>query len=505
MSDQSQFLDAVNPLLDSDLPPVSINVTQSFGITNQLSLTGPNAVLIQVTGPQVELTQADISGVYPAPGSTNSPDDYLPHIALNRRTLPWERKGPNNQKPWLALLLVKDSELTAGSGITRTRRSIVRSGPALVSATVQAVQSRDPIGFANIVASMPATTQVNLVFLRNSILTAIQPQPADLQFLTNVKRTNSGNGDVDCSIIISNRLPNASGATPELHTAFLVSLEHRTDFYDATRKTNPNGEIGLIVLHSWSFTPSKGGDFEEVIRAIHIRPNGGVLRFGNLPESPAAGQSVPLSGGFDGLLDEHGLFLDPLPHTQAGLVNFRGPLRPFPPAPRSPGFAIRSAPEEFEDAPPGTALDYSTAVAFELGRLLALASQDVLEDLRAVHGIIKVIDPQVAINKLPVALQKPDWVVNPAWNDTPWSIPQSNDKNAALNPVLKDGSQFVGLTPGDVSGVNQQFQQIGAQVQNSLGAMQIANISQVTQLNIATVTTADLDKAFGNVAIKAQG
>jgi hypothetical protein len=503
MSDQSQFLDSVTPLIFSDQGPVTFQVTQTFG-NNQINLTGPTSISIQVTGPQVALTEADISGVYPAPGSTDSPDDFLPHIALNRRTLPWERSGPKGQKPWLALLLVKDSELNAGAATSLTRHRIVRPGPSVVSATAQAVQSRDAIGYANIVATMPATTQVNLLFLRNSVLTAIQPQLAELQYLTNVKRTNSGSGDVDCSIVISNRLPDSSGVTPELHTAFLVSLENRTDFYDVTRTSNPNGEIGLIVLHSWNFTPSKGGDFEEVIRAIHIRPNGGVMRFGNLPQAPAAGQPVPLSGGFDGLLDEHGLFINPLPHTQAGLVNFRGPLRPFPPAPRSPGFAIRSAPEEFEDAPPGTALDYSSAAAFELGRLLALASQDILEGLRQVHGIIKVVDPEVAINKLPVALQKPEWVVNPAWNDQPWSIPQSNAADSLLSPVLKDGTQFVGLTPGDVSGVNQQLQQIGAQVQASLGAMQIANIAQVAQLNIATITTADLDRTFGNVAVKAQ-
>ena len=329
MSDQSQFLDAVTPLVDSDQAAFSISVTQTFGDMNLLSLTGPNAVKIQVSGPQTSLTEADISGVYPAPGSTNSPDEFLPHIALNRRTLPWERKGPNNTKPWLALLLVKDSELKpASAGISLTRHRLIRSGPSVVSATVQAVQPRDSMGFNNIVAKMPATTQVDLLFLRNSVLTAIQPQPCELQFLTNVKRTNSGNGDVDCSIVISNRLPDSSGDSPELHTAFLVSLENRTDFYDPSRKNNSNGEIGLIVLHSWSFTPSKGGDFEEVIRAIHIRPNGGVQRFGNLPKAPAAGQPVPLSGGFDGLLDEHGLFLDPLPHTQAGPVNFRGPLRP---------------------------------------------------------------------------------------------------------------------------------------------------------------------------------
>jgi hypothetical protein len=497
MSDQSQFLNSIKPLIDSGLPPQSIGVSQTLG-NNLISLTGPAAIQIQVNGPQTTLTEADISGVYPAPNSTDSPDDYLPHIALKRRTLPWERVGPGNQKPWLALLLVKDSELHPG--VQAVGRRLIRSGPSVVSGTIQTVQGRDALGYAKLHAKMADNTQVNLLFLKNSVLTAIRPAQNELSYLANAKRTNSGSGDVDCAIVISNRLPDAgpAGKDPELHTAFLVSLENRDDFYDAARTNSPNGEIGLVVLHSWNFTPSKGGDFEEVMRAIHIRPNGGVLRFGNLAQEPAPGNPVPLSGGFDAVLDEHGLFIDPLPHTQAGLVNFRGPLRPFPPAPRSSGFAVRSAPEEFQNAPPDTPLDYSHAAAFELGRLLALASHDVLEDLRAIHGIIKVIEPEVAVNKLPVALQKPEWVVDPAWEEQPWAIPQGN----ATAPVIKDNNQFIGATPGDVSGVNQQFQQFGVQVQNVLNGMQAPGISQVSQIDINTVTIDGLDKTFGGLATK---
>jgi len=505
MSDQSQFLNSITPLVDSGLPPQSLGVDQT--LAGMLTLTGPKSIQIQVNGPQTALTDDDIAGVYPAPGSTDSPDDYLPHIALNRRTLPWERVGPvPNTKPWLAVLLLKDSELNPPQqGMPfRGIRHLVNKGPAVVSGTVATVLARDPLGHTKLVAKMADTTQVNLLFLQNGILTAIQPKQDELQYLCNVKRVNSGGGDKDCAIVIGNRLPDAgaAGTDPELHTAFLVSLEGRDDFYDSSRglPANAQKEIGLVVLHSWSFTPSKGGDFEEVIRAIHIRPNGGVLRFGNLPAEPAPGQPVPLSGGFDAVLDEHGLFRDPLPHTQAGLVNYRGPLRPFPPAPRSLGFAIRSAPEEFQNAPPNTPLDYSHAAAFEVGRLLALASHDILEDLRAVHGLIKIIDPEVAVNKLPVALQKPDWVVDPAWNEEPWSLPAGN----ATQPLIKDNSQFVGATPGDVTGVNQQYQQFANQVQNSLNGMQSPIVSVVSQIDLASVTVADLDKTFGNVAVKGE-
>lgn len=566
MSDQVQFLNNLTPLIDSGSPAAPITVTQTLNSLTPagslLSFTGPTAVNIQVNGPQTSLTQADISGVYPAAGSIDSPDDYLPHIALHRRTLPWERNGPGGAKPWLAVLLLKDSELKsinsggpiiignlpvgnlpvaglvkdnlvaqpaagtiksniaaqpgppAAIGTIGTQPiaasvtdhvSIVRSGsgPAVVTDVFSKMQTRDAAGYASLHGKIADTTQVQILYLQNSLFNAIAPAKNELVNLCTVKRVNHDNtGDVDTAIVIGNRLPDASATPPELHTAFLVSLEGRDDAYAAARTQQPSGQIGLVVLFSWSFTPSKGGDFEEVIRAIHIRPNGGVERFGNLPQAPAAGKPVPLSGGFDSLLDDHGFFIDPLDHTQAGQATFRGPLRPFPPPPRSNGFAIRSAPEEFTDATPDTPLDYSNATAFELGRLLAVASQDLLEDLHQVRGIIKTIDKQyVAVNKLPLALQKPEWVVDPALEETsPWDMGQAN----AMTSVIKNENQFIGATPGDVSGVGSQILQYGSQVQNVLAGIGAVSTVTVSQIDINTVTANDLNLHFGAVAAKGQ-
>src|SRR5262245_33249569 len=76
----------------------------------------PVDVFVAVEGPRVKLEPADVAGVYPAPGSTNSPAMFLAHIALNRRTLPWERTGPDGvNPPWVALLLVRQSDLPAGT------------------------------------------------------------------------------------------------------------------------------------------------------------------------------------------------------------------------------------------------------------------------------------------------------------------------------------------------------------------------------------------------------
>ena len=115
MSDSTQIFNSITPLIPSGGAPFSVAVNQAFSVP--VSLTGAKGVQIQVNGPQVTLSESDIDSVYPAPGSTDSPDEFLPHIAIQRRTLPWERTGPAPGQPWLALLLLKSSELQGNSGI----------------------------------------------------------------------------------------------------------------------------------------------------------------------------------------------------------------------------------------------------------------------------------------------------------------------------------------------------------------------------------------------------
>src|ERR1700722_3436959 len=115
-----------------------INVAQSLtqGAAALLHATGPT-VKVAVQGPQTSLTEDDISGVYPAAGSTDSPDDYLPHIALTRRTLPWERRGPADGAPWLALLVITQSDLNmsvtdTGTGTVTGTGGLVEKAPTAV-------------------------------------------------------------------------------------------------------------------------------------------------------------------------------------------------------------------------------------------------------------------------------------------------------------------------------------------------------------------------------------
>ena len=105
-------------LFDKCVPVVPAGGTIDLGVTQtlddgaeRLSPTGAGTVKFVVEGPRLRLSPDDIAGVYPAPGSEESPDEFLPHVTLKRRTLPWERAGSAAGTPWVALIVLKESEL----------------------------------------------------------------------------------------------------------------------------------------------------------------------------------------------------------------------------------------------------------------------------------------------------------------------------------------------------------------------------------------------------------
>jgi hypothetical protein len=403
------------PLVKSgEAAEINVSENLSQGATALLHASGPT-IKLSVQGPQTSLTEDDISGVYPAPGTTDSSDDYLPHIALTRRTLPWERRGPADGAPWLALLVIRQADLSmrfnpiarvvdqnvvakqtlaipvASSAPKPTVTMVAKeetpltaetlakaadvvkvtspaaaeiaapaeaanaispaaskasaqapSGDVLISAgdaatkiAVELVTSAGNITPRSIqvkdLASSDAATRTQLLTIPGitdatpiqainipaSTLQQILPSAADLKLLCHVKEVVEDGESTFTSIVVSGRLPDAGDMTtapPQRHAALLVSLEHRDDIY---ARLNKGGAINLIVLHSWTFVPSKGGDFREVCQMIGYHPNGGVLRFGNTP-SGALDPSKALSGGFGNLVDNAGYLVQPLDHAEVG-------------------------------------------------------------------------------------------------------------------------------------------------------------------------------------------
>ena len=60
--------------------PVAINVTQT--LDGRLTQDGPATVHVRIDGPQTSLLADMVAGVFPAPGSDQSPDEFLPHVAF---------------------------------------------------------------------------------------------------------------------------------------------------------------------------------------------------------------------------------------------------------------------------------------------------------------------------------------------------------------------------------------------------------------------------------------
>jgi hypothetical protein len=469
-------------------------ITISQSLDGRLKQDGPATVHVRIDGPQTSLLADMIAGVFPAPGSDQSPDEFLPHVALTRRTLPWEREGPDAMPttPWLAVLLFKESELRSAE-----QR---KQAPAVTVTTLKVQNIPDLTTRSRLLNTLhvPGDNEVATLTVANSVLRQIMPHPGELPLLCHMKRDTVSGGEVDHAIVIGHRLPDASapeGEKPELHTAVLVSIERAPELF-----TLPvTGSTTLIVLHHWTFRPSQGGDFEQVMKSIAYRPHGGVLRFGNLPAPVSQGETAPLSGGFKGLIDDDGYFLTAVEHDQGVNATYRSPLHPFTPPPRSHGFAIAAAPNEFVTADQSTPLDFAHATAFELGRLLALNDPGILEDLRHVSGTMKPIDPPVAVNNLPDALQKPDWVSNPAWPEQPWDA-------AAGVSLVKDENLFLDKGIGDITGIGDLLDQwnIGDVVQtlNDIGGIVSA---PVVAVNIGTVTESMLEETFADVAQAGKG
>jgi hypothetical protein len=108
-----QFTEYHQPLLpDGDY---RIEVTQEILAGTKISKDNQFTASLNfsVFGPRFTLDPQEIQAIFPPAGSLGDHANVLPHIILNRSTLPWERRtGSNEAIPWLALLLFTEEEQT---------------------------------------------------------------------------------------------------------------------------------------------------------------------------------------------------------------------------------------------------------------------------------------------------------------------------------------------------------------------------------------------------------
>jgi hypothetical protein len=350
-----------------------------------------------VSGERFELKPTDIHAVFPPNGSLGEHSNVLPHIILNRSTLPWERQADahNNDITWLALLLFEEEEKPEPKIITLRKLKQIPDEIKLdeqdkLNTFLNSDKSKlDKIWLLNKDLTetellIKSETEPNIYFpnfeketgqhwddkvtvidVAKDLLEKILPTKDDLEYLAHVRQGTDDAGKLvgdELAVIIGNRLPKKGS----ISTVHLVSIEGRYNANDFNFQEAKNIDyIRLVSLKSWSFAcVDEKQSFKGLLTHINREPS--TLRLPKI-DNPDAEQY--LSMGYI-----------PLPHfLRQGSKTFswyHSPLIPGKNSTDTITLPIRAADELVCYNPNNGIFDVSYAAAWELGRLLALQSKN---------------------------------------------------------------------------------------------------------------------------------
>lgn len=237
------------------------------------------SVQVHISGPRYSLSPDEIHAVFPPENGSGDYNNVLPHVVLNRPTLPWERlidrklNKPEKDKteaekqrednleqiPFLALLLFTEAE--------ELDRAV----------TPPQTMSLAELGY-DLEPGEKSTDQATVIQVKADLLTYLLPMGNELRLLAHGRElfqraddqsssnqgTNNQSADpqIDPSqtveggcpraVVIASRLP----ASDQRHIAHLVMLENRYTDKDTPQdwKFKPDGDIvRLVCLKSWQF------------------------------------------------------------------------------------------------------------------------------------------------------------------------------------------------------------------------------------------------------------
>lgn len=192
--------------------------------------------LFSVSSERFTLASADIRSVFPPAGSNGDYWHVLPHVVLNRSTLPWERTSkkdgndPSQDPPWLALLVIHPDDPT----------------PSLQ--TTMWADARTSLGLPEETGDQ-ASDRVQLLTLENTLATALLPPVADLHHLCHARR----------------RLK-PIGADQQFTTLTDAQNYLRTSIPDSHTKELDAAHLPRGYKAGWHLTNSTSADVYEVLQ-----------------------------------------------------------------------------------------------------------------------------------------------------------------------------------------------------------------------------------------------
>lgn len=421
-------------LYDNITPPLLDN-SYRFAVKTDVTLDGtgqdlPAAVnYFNIDGPRFTLAATEVAGVFPPRNGHGAFDETIAHIALGRRTLPWERDpqlpaatrsagdppvlnprpavdstgavlpgvfvaGP---APWLALLVFEEGEYTVNQNVP------------LEQVVPQDVFKR---------LGSPQGIRCDSVSASAELISAIMPSVDELTLLSHVRQVNvddrelsAGDSDGWFAVVMSNRLPNPGSKC----RGCLVSVEERSDIVPANPPPTYVPPFRQIIVEP-GLERAEAAAPPEVSRAKSFTTAGRISEIGVVNPGVLGGvflETVSLvllyswqfecnfTGTFRELMQgvDVGMYgkvenpghpaLTDTGHLQLRLqdragvpetVLYRGPLVPYQ-LTRDKLGPYHSADQCRRATPETGAEDVSYAAAFEVGRLLAAADGRLAQEL----------------------------------------------------------------------------------------------------------------------------
>lgn len=346
---QVQFLDRNFPGLTDGLYEIDLELDV---IGTGISQTPYQSSLqYYIEGPQYSLSPNHVVTVYPPIESRGQYSNFLPHLVLERSSLPWERSpntDPESELPWLFLLMLRDSE--------------IETNP------VSATTAGDFYPNFNPGPGQASDDPMQVVTLDTTLAAAVLPSYADLPYIAHTRQGISASGeDLPLqAICLGNRVPYDSSRIKML----LVSLE---GFYPNNTLPDFTGltSIQLPVLYQWNFNCTQVGDggpnesFTQLVQDLNHSPS--TLRMpavsissGPDPEPYLAAGKVPVPHQFRNGQQSVSWFRSPLATGEQDIT------LPLPASNPDALYLYSTADAMF---------DISYGSAWEMGRLLSLAQQ----------------------------------------------------------------------------------------------------------------------------------
>lgn len=380
---RTRFFDHRLPTLYAGRHTITVGHTRSGDNPVGDDLLPDLQQVFEVRQPRLQLLPGDVAACYPLPGATGEYSRLLPHITLTRAGFPWLHllRGAHEGAPWLALLVFRAGELPedppAAGEVTVSTAAELAAG--------EAGPGRPPAFDPELYDDEREMT-VTTVLVPGPLFTAVCPSTYELGMLAHIReggppdatRTVGSDPPPDendlKAVVTSSRFPGSGGE----HVAHLVSLDGFEDYLDGGTAP-PDEGLRLISLHSWAFTSIDDGQLGFGELAQRLADDSDPLLRHPLPAS----SDVPLA--LD-LLRQGGTVLPQnLESGEATVGFYRGPFTaaPAPGLPEVSGVRLESAGEGLVYLEDLGAYDTGYAVAFSLGRGLALADSEFRSALLA--------------------------------------------------------------------------------------------------------------------------